>query len=282
MHRIIDFILRFKELVIFTVLVMINLTLISFGNTAQIGGFRTVVIGTVGWLQELFAWIPNPGALQSENRALRELNLQLSSEVTRMRNSLIENKKLRDLMGLKDKLNKPYIPAEIVGKATIELRQYFTLDKGYNDKVEVGMPVRSDAGLVGSIIGTSNNYSQIELITNRNVRIATKIQRTNISGILVWEGGRNFLLKNIPGSFDIQIGDVVLTSNHCNKYPPDVPIGQIIKIEDDPQSLFKRVEVSPFVDFSSIQEVFIMEFQPDPEREKLIQDLEKHLSEERK
>ena len=197
MQRFINFIAKYKELITFTALVVMSLSLISLGNVAQIGGFRTVVIGSIGWLQELFAWVPKPGALQTENRAVRELNLKLSSEVTRMRHSLIENKKLRDLMNMKDKTEYSVISSEIIGKTTVEMRNYITLDKGKQDGIEKGMAVRNDAGLVGTIVIASDNYSLVELIINRNVKIAGKVQRTLVSGILVWEGGENLFMKNI-------------------------------------------------------------------------------------
>ena len=202
MQRLIELVVRFKELITFTALIIISLSLISMDDASKIGGFRTVVIGATGWLQELFSWVPNPGALESENIALRELNLKLSAEVMRMRHSLIENKKLRALMKLEEIIEKPYRSAQIVGKTTVEMRQYYTLSAGLKDSVMPGMTVRSDAGLVGVIVGVSENYSMVELISNRNIKISAKIQRTDITGILAWEGGKYFYLKNIPASFE--------------------------------------------------------------------------------
>ncbi len=277
MQRLIELIVRFKEMITFAALIIISLSLISMGNVSQIGGFRTVVIGATGWLQELFSWVPNPGALESENKALRELNLKLSSEVTRMRHALIENKELRKLMELEEAQERPYITSEIVGKTTVEMRQYFTLASGAADSVRRGMTVRSDAGLCGVVVGVSENYSLVELIANRNIKISAKIQRTDINGILAWEGGNNFLLKNIPGSFDVQTGDIVMTSNFSNKFPEGIPIGQIILIEEDKSSLFLKIKVKPFVDFNTIEEVFVILHTPDPERQQLIEEMEQRL-----
>lgn len=277
MQKFVNFVDKYKEYITFASLIVISLCLISMGNVSRIGGFRTVVIGTVGWIQELFAWVPNPGALQSENQAVRELNLQLSSEVIRGRHSLIENQRLRQLIGLREKIEEPCLSSEVVGKSTIELRSYISLDKGESNDVKEGMAVRTDAGLVGSIAAASSDYSLVELITNRSVRIAAKIQRTNISGIVVWEGGSNFFMKNLPKSFDVQAGDIVITSSFSNKYPPEIPLGQIIKVEDDPGSLFLLIQIQPFVDFSSLEQVFIVKHLPDPERIELIKKMEDRL-----
>ena len=93
MQRILKFIKNFKEYFLFIVLVILSLLLISVGDVTKLNGFRSIIISTVGWLQEAFDWLPDTGALETENKALRELNLQLSTEVTNMRTAVIENNK---------------------------------------------------------------------------------------------------------------------------------------------------------------------------------------------
>ncbi len=276
-QRFLQILVRSKEFIAFVILCIISLTLISTGNVSKIGGFRTIVIASTGWLQEAFSWIPNPGALQSENRALRELNLQLSAEVTRMRKSLIENEKLRAMMDLKSVSDNPLVTAEVVGKTVIELRNFITLDKGKQDDIKRGMSVRTDAGLVGIIISVSDNYSMVELISNRNVRVACEIQRTMLDGILHWQGGDFFRLRNVPSTYDVQVGDVVMTSNYSNKYPPFIPVGQITEVTDEQGTLFYNIVVKPFVNFSTIEQVFIIKELPDPERMELIEKVEQRL-----
>ncbi len=277
MQRFINYIVRFKEYITFASLIVICLALISMGDVSKLGGYRTVIIGTVGWMQEAFAWIPNPAALKSENRAVRELNLRQSAEITRMRHALIENKRLREMIEFKNTSDYPVVSAEVIGKNSIEMRNTLTLNRGAEDEIEQGMCVRTDAGIVGQIVSASEDYSLVESIFNRNVRISAKIQRTNIDGIVAWEGDDYLLLKNIPTSFDIQVGDVVLTSNFTNKYPKNVPIGQVRSIKDVQGSLFFRVEIEPFVNFSTIEQVFVMKFIPDEERLDLIKQFEEKL-----
>jgi len=277
MQKIINFIVQFKEYISLLALIVLSLSLISLGDTSKIGGFRTVVIGTVGWMQELFSFVPNPRALEIENQAIRELNLRLSTEVTRMRQAILENEKLRKMIELKDRSDKQLIAAEVVGKSSVELRNYATLDKGRNTGIDYGMSVRTDAGLVGVIVGMTDNYSLVELISNRNVKISAKFQRTGINGIVVWEGGEYLQVKNIPESFDIKKGDEIVTSNFSNKYPNDIPIGKVSKIEMDPGSLFKKVYVKSNVMFSSLEQVFVVKEQPDPYRSALLKDMEDRL-----
>ena len=110
--------------------VLLVLALISMGDVSKIGGYRAFVVGSIGWLEEAFSWVPNPEALKTENRAVRELNLYLSSELIKSQKAQTENEKLRRLLAFKETIDAPLISAEVIGKSTIELREYITINKG--------------------------------------------------------------------------------------------------------------------------------------------------------
>lgn len=277
MQNFINFVTRYKEYITFSALVIICFALISIGDVSRISGFRTVIIGSMAWMQGVFSWIPNPGALQNENRALRELNLQLSTEVIKMRTAAIENSRLRQLIEFQQSSSDTLISAEIVGKSSIELRNYTVINQGENSGIVQGMSVRTDAGLVGTIIGTSANYSLVEMVNNRNVKVSAKIQRTNIDGILTWTGGDFFNLNNVPTSFDVKKGDVILTSQFTNKYPPNIPFGEVVDVIDESNSLFFNIKIKPYVNLATVEQVFVIKRIPDAERNRLLLELEERL-----
>jgi rod shape-determining protein MreC len=215
--------------------------------------------------------------MKSENQSLRELNLRLSNEVTRMRRSLLENKSLRQTIEFKEKIEDPYILAEIIGKTTVQLNKYITIDKGRDDGVKEGMAVRNDAGLIGSVIGCSGHYAFIELIVNPDMRISGQALSSHIDGVITWEGGNKFLLKNIPKNSGVELEDIVITSNYSNKYPERIPIGKIVSIEDDPGGVFLKVIVESLVDFTTLEQVFVLKYLPDPELENMIKEMDEKL-----
>jgi rod shape-determining protein MreC len=266
MQRFIHFVVRFKNYIALTMLIVISVSLMSFGELSKLGGFRAVVVGGIGWIQSVFAWIPNPVALKSENLALRELNMQLSLESTRSRQAIVENATLRRMLELPKLQDHRLIAADVIGKTTTQMRNYATINKGNGDGIKEGMAVITDAGLVGLIIGTSKRYAVVQLLLNRDTRIASKVQRSRIDGIVSWEGENTVILKNMPRSADVKPGDVILTSSYSSKYPPDVVIGRVSTVGDEQNTPFKRIVIQPSVNFASLEQVFIVDWVPDLER----------------
>lgn len=211
MRRFIDFVVRFKNYITLAALVVMSFAFMSVGNLAQLGGFRAVIVGSIGWMQSLFAWIPNPVALKSENLALRELNLQLAVESARSRQSMVENATLRRMLELPGLTDYRLIAADVVGKTTTQLRNYATINKGTDDGIREGMSCITDAGLVGIVIGASPHYAVLQLLLNRDTRVSAKVQRSRVDGIIEWEGETYLVLKGVPRSLDVQAGDVILS-----------------------------------------------------------------------
>ncbi len=266
MQRFIAFVVRFKNYITLGALVVICFAFMSFGSLSQLGGFRAVIVGSVGWMQSMFSWIPNPVALKSENLALRELNMQLSVESAKSRQSMVENATLRKMLDLPKYSDYGLIAADVVGKTTTQLRNYATINKGKKDGVEEGMSVVTDAGLVGLVIGVSDHYAVIQLMLNRDTRVASKIQRSRVDGIIAWEGENFLTLKNIPKSYDVQAGDAVITSSFSSRFPSNIVIGRVTQVTEENNSLFRRIVVDPAVNFATLEQVFVVEFVADAER----------------
>jgi rod shape-determining protein MreC len=194
-----------------------------------------------------------------------------------MRRAILENKSLRETIEFKNRIEDPYVLSEIIGKTTVQLSKYLTIDKGAADGIKEGMAARNDAGLIGSVIGCSEHYSFIELIVNPEVRIAGQVISSHIDGVLSWEGGNKFIMKNIPKNSGVEVGDIVITSNFSNKYPERIPIGKIISVVDDQGGVFLKVYVESLVDFSSLEQVFVLKYLPDPELEKMLNQMDEKL-----
>ncbi|MBI2429971.1 MAG: rod shape-determining protein MreC [Ignavibacteriales bacterium] len=265
LQRIYQYLFLFKEYVLLVVLVAISIILMVFNDNSQVRFIRSITIGTIGAIQQTFAFIPNIASLQNENELLRKVNVTLADEVNQLRESRLEIIRLRSMIALKETSSISLTAGKIVAKNMNLLRNTFTLDIGANDSVHVGNPIVTGEGLVGRVVAASGNYSIVQIVFNVDFRASAKVQRSRVDGILAWDG-KTLVLKEIAKSQDVKEGDAIITSDYSNAFPPGIKIGIVSKITEIPNSLFKKIEVAPTVNFTMTEEVYVMDFIPSLER----------------
>jgi rod shape-determining protein MreC len=252
--------------VILALLIIVSLVFLSNNDNTQIRAIRSYTVGMVGFIQQAFSVIPNVVELKRENEILRQLNVNLSDEVSRLREARLENLRLREMLGMKSQEGFTLLPAEVVGKSLHLLRNTITMNAGEQDGIKPDMPIISELGLVGKVIASSSHYSVGHLVINKDFRASATVQRSRVDGIITWDGGEVLRLKNVAKNQDVQPGDVVITSEYSNAFPRDIMIGTILKVSEKPGSLFKEIDIAPSVDFASLEEVFVITAVPDTER----------------
>lgn len=266
LKRAYDIAATFREYLLLATLLVVSAGLLTLTDSPQIRVLRSLSIQTLGFLQDTFNFIPDYFSLREENRTLRALNLKLSEEVNLLREAQLENIRLRRMLGLREQVGHPTVPARIVGKSLQMMRTTVTLDAGTDQGVHDQMPVVTGLGLVGKIAATSSRYSIAQILFNRRMRVSAKIQRSRVDGIIEWDGGAHLSLKNVAKTLDIQPGDVVVTSEYSSLYPAGIRIGTVVSAAQIPGSLFQHVAVDPSVDFATLEEVFVITHQPDTAR----------------
>lgn len=277
MFRFIELIVRFKEYVILAALIVMSIALMSFGNAAKLGGFRTIIIGTIGVLQSVVASVPNLLTITSENAALRDLTYRLNQELINTRKSITENQRFRELLAVKDSVEYPVVTSKIVGRTMDKTRYYLTINAGKKDSIQESMAVVNYRGLVGYVFSTSDHYAIVQTILDRNTRIASRVERTRVSGIVAWDGGDGLWLKNVPKTDTVVVGDIVVTSSYSSRYPSDIIIGRVMEVRDEPNTLFSKIRLEAAVQFPTIEYVLVRRQQPDPERLMIEEMLEKKM-----
>lgn len=271
MRRLFDIVNLFKEYFLLALYIVIAIALMAVNDTTQIRTIRSLTIASIGFLQDAFGFIPNYFELARENKTLRELNVSLADEVSRLREARLENLRLHKLLNLKEQSPFTYVAANVTGRTLQLLQNTITIDAGEADGVQVNMPVVTDAGLVGRVVATSGGYSIGQILLHKDFRASAKVQRGRVDGIVAWEGGTALALKNVAKTLDVQVGDAVITSEYSSLYPPGIKIGVVTRTDQAPGALFQTVEITPGVDFSRLEEVFVILHQPDTSRTALEQ-----------
>jgi rod shape-determining protein MreC len=269
MQRLLNILRLFKEYVVLALLTIVSLVLLSLNDNPQVRTIRAYTIGAVGMFQDIVSALPNIFALEKENTILRQQNVNLTDEVSRLREARLENTRLREMLRLREHSRHRLIAAEVVGKTTNLLRNTITLNIGERDGVRMHMPVVSEGGLVGRIVAVSNRYAVGQLMINRDFRASVKVQRSRVVGILAWIGGDHLELRNVAKTQDVAVGDVVMTSEYSNVFPRDLKVGVVTSVSEQEGGLFRHILVQPAVDFSTLEHVFIITSVPDAERTEL-------------
>ena len=265
-RRLYEFLFLFKEYLVAGVLLAVSVALLALNDDTQIRTIRTVTVVAVGALQDALGIIPNYFDLRHENRVLRELNVTLADEVNRLREARLENLRLRQLLGLKERGQFGFVAANVIGKNLQLLRNTVTLDAGERSGVKMDMPIVTENGLAGKIVATSTGYAVAQILFNKEIRVSAKIERSRVGGIIRWDGGSMLALQDVAKTLDVQTGDVIITSEYSSFFPPGIRIGVVTAARGAEGSLFQSIEVKPAVDFSRLEEVFVITTVPDSER----------------
>jgi rod shape-determining protein MreC len=201
--------------------------------------------------------------VRRENARLRdELDL-LRDEHTRLLGVLQENARLRAMVGFGEAHPRlDLVPARVVAKDVSPFFRVISVRLHARDsRIRVGMPVVASAGVVGHVDQVAGDYADVVLAVDPRSSIDVLVQHNRARGVLQGLGHDDdyrakvaYLLRRD----EVSAGDVVVTSGMGGRFPPDLVVGRIVDVERQSYGLFQEVEVEPSVDFSRLEEVYII------------------------
>lgn len=253
------FIYEFKEYIVLAVLLTISLLLLSLNEQSAIRGVKRISFGSFAFITSTF-----DNLITSEKTAdaeLRRRNAELMLQLNKFRRFKSENEKLKSLLSFRDTTGYPFESTRVISRLLSVSEGNLILNSGRKDSVTKGMPVINDKGLIGIITDVTKNFSLVRLMLNSSFKVSVEDQRSGVDGILVWNG-RELFMKNVPTTYDLEVGDRVITSDYSTIVPPAIPVGLITKKQTTVTGMLSDIVVTPFVDFSSIEYVFVVKIVP--------------------
>ncbi|MBU0561383.1 MAG: rod shape-determining protein MreC [Bacteroidetes bacterium] len=257
-----NFFKNYREYIVLVLLLVISLTILPLNNHPKIKELRSYSFGAFAVINSSFHSFTNLFKDNEDVERLQKLNAELMLQINLLRKYGLENSELRRLLEHKDSTGVDLITAEIISKLASTTQGNFIVNKGNSDSIKTGMPVINENGLIGIVSETSSDFSVVKNIKNSNLKMACSIQRTNINGLVNWDGNK-LVMKNTATTLDIQIGDRVVTSDFSTIFPPSIPVGLVSKIESNIYGVLTNIVIEPFVDLKSIENVFIIKIVPD-------------------
>jgi rod shape-determining protein MreC len=145
-----------------------------------------------------------------------------------------ENRQLRATLELREHARSTVAVGRVVGSSFNSPRRFAILSAGSSDGVQIGMPVRSPDGLIGRIIDAGSLASRVLLVSDRANIVPARLLRNGIPVIAQGRGDGTIDVRPLEvGRNPFKRGDIIITSGTGGLYPPLVPVGRVVKLDDD-------------------------------------------------
>ena len=201
----------------------------------------------------MFSWC---GPAARTNGSKRELDrLTLENAITN--ELLLENERLRDLLGFKKLHPLSSVMAQVIAKDSSPSSRTITLNKGDDDGIAKDMAVITAAGVVGRVQAVLPGTAKVILLTDPASTLAVRVQRNREEGLLEGKLDR-CALKYVSYYADIQEGDLLVTSGLDGIYPKGLPVATVVKVSKHEANAFQTVIAQPAVSLSRMEEALVL------------------------
>jgi rod shape-determining protein MreC len=185
-------------------------------------------------------------SLQEELDKLKSQMLVLERKAQKLASVTAELNRLRELLNASRLLDEGVVVAEIIAASPNPDNQYFQINKGLNDGVYLGQAVLDAYGLMGQVIDVNDLTSRVLLISDSRHAVPVQINRNGLRAIAYGVGALHYLeLGSVPATYDIKVGDLLVSSGLGGRFPEGYPVGRISEILIEPGKSFSQIKVIP-------------------------------------
>ena len=196
--------------------------------------------------------------IEEENRNLKKKIDDTKAQLILYQEGYLEAQRLRNLLALKDDNDFNFVTARVIGRGQVALSKTILINKGTADGLNAGQPVMAAPGLVGRVMDASWHAAKVLPLIDENSNIDAIVQRNRTQGIIRGAGSRGCVLKYISKIQDVKEGDIIISSGIGGVFPKGMMIGQVNHVDRQEAGLFLRINVTPSIDFSKLEEVLVV------------------------
>ncbi len=197
-------------------------------------------------------------SISEENARLRDALSRAMKKNNRCNELERSNLRLRNLLNFKEKISNEILAAEVIGKDPSPWFRSIVIDKGAADGLRQALPVVVPEGIVGLVTEVAPHYAKVLLVTDPNSAIDALVQRTRARGIIKGESHGICSFDYVLRRHDVEIGDTVISSGLDGVFPKGLRIGQVSDLVRGKAGIFQEIEVTPFIDFETLEEVLVI------------------------
>lgn len=204
-------------------------------------------------------------SLHSAQSAQESARIKLSAQSQRanqVEQLVLENSRLRTLLGLRERLASDAQAAQVLYDAADPYTRKVVIDRGLLGGVGAGSPVLDEFGVLGQVTRVYPMVSEVTLITDREQAIPVLNTRTGARAVAFGDPGAHasaLELRFMAANADVQPGDLLTTSGVDGVYPPGLPVARVEKIERRVDSPFARIYCLPVAQVSGATYVMVLQ-----------------------
>lgn len=196
--------------------------------------------------------------MEEENKELRE-----KIEITLQENAILKEKliaydRLKKLLELKESFSYEMIPSLVISREPGNWFNSVIIDRGRADGVKENMAVATYYGLVGRVVSVDFHTAKVLLILDQRSAVGGMIQRSRDIGVVKGSESNYCYMEYLSHDADIKINDIIITSGLGSIFPKGIKIGRVVGVEKEKHALFQDVLIKPEVDFTKLEEVFVV------------------------
>jgi rod shape-determining protein MreC len=120
------------------------------------------------------------------------------------------------------------------------------------------MPVVSASGVVGKVAEVGKDKAKVLLVTDPSFSVAALAQRSREIGLVSGTLQGLCRMRYLPAGADLQVGDLVITSQFSSSFPEGLLIGEIVTVKYRPHDEMLETTIQPSVPLSQVEEVLII------------------------
>jgi rod shape-determining protein MreC len=272
-----------RRRIVVTALVLASLTLLSVYFRESSGGplhgvqstgaavLRPFEIGAervARPFRDAASWFGGLVDAKSENAKLRRELDRTRQIAIQNQTAAAENRELKKLLAYRDSKRFPAgyrgLATRIIARSPTQFVQQVEIDAGSNQGVVQDAPVVTADGLVGHVTKVFRNVAQVTLLSDETSAASGLDPKTGATGIVRHDqASGDLIMDGVTKDQVVNLGDIVVTAGWrsgklTDLYPKGIAIGAVASVGQVDTDSYKRIQVDPFVHFSSLESVLVL------------------------
>ncbi|MBQ8704049.1 MAG: rod shape-determining protein MreC [Bacteroidales bacterium] len=273
MNKLFDILKKYDYVVVFVLLLVASVVMMvrtSYYQQSRIVSWANSIAG--GWYQGVHS-VGGYFGLKAENDRLAAENARLRERLAESYISYTDS-----MFTVNDTVYRQrydYTEAAVIKNSWSGQNNYIMIGKGRRHGVSSDMAVISPDGIVGVVVGTTENFATVMPVLHSDSRNSVKVKRTGISGSLVWDGKdfRYAQVLDVPTTHQFVEGDTIVTSGLANDFPEGIPVGYVVEADTIKGMGMYKLRVRLATDFNKLDHVYVVDNMFRAEQESLLSKL---------